>query len=250
MAEDRVTWDSTGPSAAPAILLIHGALVTRAMWSPVAAALADEYRTTTLDLPGHGTLSRIPFTLVSSTREIARVVDSAAGARALVVGASLGGYAAIAFAATHPERVAGLVLSGATMELGGAVRLYLRALGWLFRTIDERFLLRLAEGRLRRAVPEHLARQLIADGLYPKAFGEALAELAATDFRALLRGFRPPLLILNGERDRASCRGAPAFAAIVMQARIRVIPGAGHACMLEQPEVYAAAVRDFARSIS
>jgi len=67
------------------------------------------------------------------------------------------------------------------------------------------------------------------------------------DFREGLRGFRPPVLILNGKRDGPSCRGAAGLAAVFTQAEVETVERAGHACSVEQPEAFAASVLHFAQ---
>ena len=60
--------------------------------------------------------------------------------RAIVVGLSLGGYVAMAVAASSPERVAGLVISGATAEPIGARALAYRALALAYRRLPDSLL--------------------------------------------------------------------------------------------------------------
>ncbi|BFO21722.1 hypothetical protein SHKM778_81100 [Streptomyces sp. KM77-8] len=72
-----------------------------------------------VDLPGHGKRSAEPWSLSSATEVIASAVDSLGRGPALVVGHSLGGYAALEFARCRPERLRGLVLAGASASTRG-----------------------------------------------------------------------------------------------------------------------------------
>ncbi len=106
-----------GPPDAPAIVFVHGTRLTGSMWVAQQLALAGTYRTIALDLPGHGRRADTPFTLEGAADVVAETITThAPGGRAVVVGLSLGGYVAMALAAREPERVRGLVLSGATAE--------------------------------------------------------------------------------------------------------------------------------------
>jgi pimeloyl-ACP methyl ester carboxylesterase len=241
-----------GPADAPAIVLVHGSVVTRKMWLPQLRGLSDAFRVIAPDLPGHGSRANEPFTFAGASRMLDEVIERTAGGRALVVGASLGGYVAIDMAHRYPSRAAGLVISGASRNVMGALGLYLRFVGgamrrgWLKQTRER------AEERTRRLFSPALAdvaEEQIKAGVYPDALGSAFAEMAGRDFQLLLADYPGPTLILNGERDAGPRAGAARFARSARQAEVATIPGAGHACSLDQPEAFTRAVRAFAGKV-
>jgi pimeloyl-ACP methyl ester carboxylesterase len=243
--------DVAGPVGAPAIVLVHGAAVNRKMWAVQLARLADEYRVIAPDLPGHGGRGGTRFRLDAAAREIGDLLAQAAPERALLVGASLGGYVAIVAAHQRPDVVSGLVLAGCSTSLRGLTGLYLRVVGVIIaRLLDERRLTRALERRLRRMMPADLADSVIAAGTHPRALGEVFAEIAGKDFAALLRQLPMPVLVVNGERDRAMRRGEAALVASLQWGTLRVIPSAGHAVMLERPAEFNDVLRNFARSVT
>ena len=125
--------DTAGPADAPAIVLVHGSVVSRKMWLPQVRGLSDAYRVIAPDLPGHGGRSDEPFTFAAASQALADLIERDTSGRALVVGASLGGYVAIDLAHRFPERVSGLVLAGASRNFMGALGLYLRVVGGAMR---------------------------------------------------------------------------------------------------------------------
>lgn len=245
-------FDGAGPADAPAILLIHGSVVTRKMWLPQLRGLSDTFHVIAPDLPGHGALAEVPFTFATAAQTLADVIRREANGRALVAGLSLGGYIAIELARRSPELVSGLVLSGCSLNFDGFLGSYLNFAsrliqrGWIKMDREK------SEARVRRMFPPALAdvaEEQIRAGVYPEALPPSYMEMAHKDFRALLAEYPGPSLILNGARDSSSRKGEEKFVSAARQGRVQTIPDAGHACNLDQPERYNQAVREFARSI-
>ena len=169
--------DEAGPAGAPAIVLVHGSVVTRKMWLPQLIHLSDAYHVLAPDLPGHGTLAQMPFTFAGAAQTLHTLIDSVAGGQAIVVGASMGGYVAIDFAHRFPQNVAGLVLAGASRNLMGAVGLYVRMVGGLMRRGWIKMSRERAADKTRRLFPPALAdvadAQLRA-GVYPEPLGAGI----------------------------------------------------------------------------
>ena len=246
------TFDSAGLTTAPAIVLIHGSVVTRKMWLPQLRGLSDTFHVIAPDLPGHGALADMPFTFSRAAQTLADIIRHETYGRALVAGLSLGGYVAMELASRSPELVSGLVLSGSSLNFVGFLGSYLRFASWLM----ERGWLKLgkekSEERVKRMFPPALAdvagEQLLA-GVYPDALGPSYAEMAGRDFSAVLAEYPGPSLILNGERDSSNRKGEAKFLAAAPNGRVQTVADAGHACNLDQPEKYNRAVREFAKSI-
>jgi pimeloyl-ACP methyl ester carboxylesterase len=244
-------YDVAGPDAAPAIVFLHGSVVTRTIWRLQLSDLGDDFRVIAPDLPGHGRRAATPFTFESAIAESADLI-AAEATRAIVVGLSLGGYVAMLLAAQRPELVSGLVVCGASANFTGALGLYLKAVAWILgRGWMVPSPARL-ETRTRALFPPSLADVAdlqIQDGLYPAALAPAFATMARTNFLKAVARFDGPVLFLNGQHDRPTRRGEAAFAAAACHARVETIAGAGHACNLQSPELFNAAVRTFARTV-
>jgi pimeloyl-ACP methyl ester carboxylesterase len=244
------SYDVTGPAGAPVILFLHGARMTRKMWLPQMETLAGECRVIALDLPGHGARAEIRFEMEAAVREIAEALDAATSGRALVVGSSLGDYASLEFAARCPDKVAGLVLAGCTLNIRGMAGLPFRAGVRLLRRLKGPWLTRTHEKLCRRLFPASIAEPIIEAGFYFDAVPDALNELLGQDFLPLLRAFPGPVLFLNGRRDLVFRGNEAAFVAACPNARLQVIRRTGHRCSLERPRDFTGAVRGFARSLS
>lgn len=233
-----------GPAGGRPVVLLHGGGGNRQMWTRTIGNLADRYRVIAPDLPGHGELRPQRFDLRGSTDLVAAIIDREAGGRAVVVGLSLGGYVAIALAARSPERLSGLVLSGATAEYLGRGGLATRlaaipvrlAAGWFDRKSAE---------AISRIAPADIAEPMLAAGLSSRAAADAFWRLPGRDYHAMLATYGGPLLILNGERDHENRKAEAHALAAWPQARIEVVEDAGHACAVSQHDRFTDAVRRY-----
>ena len=107
--------DDGGAGGMP-VVFIHSFAGSSAHWSAQLTHLRHNRRAIALDLRGHGK-SALPrdgdYAIVSLASDVAAVVDRLKLKRFVLVGHSMGGAVAIAYAGARPDRVAGLVLVGA-----------------------------------------------------------------------------------------------------------------------------------------
>lgn len=242
-----------GPEHAPAIVLIHGARMTRALWQPQIDALGASLRVIAPDLPGHGALAHVPFSLDAAVSQIATVIDTVAGGRAIVCGLSLGGYVALAFGARHPQRTTALVLSGCAFAFHGLPgRLigapYVAVTRFVTRTFSP-LLARAEERTLRKTYPAALAEPIIARGFFYRFYADISAALLDFDPLPALRACDMPVLLLNGANDRFFRRDEHSYLRALPQGRLRLIENASHLANLDQPEAYTTALRDFVSEV-
>jgi pimeloyl-ACP methyl ester carboxylesterase len=248
-ASDLSAYDLAGPAGAPAIVFIHGTRLTRKAWTAQTTALSDEYRTIAVDLPGHGALADVPFTLAGATDRLAEAIDREGGGTAIVVGLSLGGFVAMELAARSPERVRGLVIAGATAEPMGLRRLPFLALAWILATFDGRGLNALNRWFFRARFPPAIADPIIADGFYSTGGAAALRSIVGQAFLPRLAGYPGPTLIIEGSLDLPLRLMERTFLRTARNGRLVRIAGASHLSNLDRPAAFTEAVRRFARSL-
>ncbi|WP_436345498.1 alpha/beta fold hydrolase [Natronorubrum sp. FCH18a] len=245
--------DVAGPDDGQSIVFVHGAMFTRKMWLPQIRGLSDEYRIVAPDLPGHGVRADETFRMEPAIDLLERVIGRHTDGNAVLVGLSLGGYAATEYAYRHPGDVDGLVLSGSSANPVGGMEALARATGAISRLatkpdVSKRLVERLGERWVNnRDLPEDVKREILEAGIYPKQFGDAGPDVAGVDFRAKLSTYPGPTLVLNGEHDKVMRRGEREHAAAAQDGRIEVLAGVGHICNLHRPETYTARVRNFVR---
>ena len=195
--------------------------------------------------PGTASIDRPRFHLEAAVDAVRSTIDEHAGGSATLVGLSLGAYVAIATAAAHPDRVAGLVSSGAGVEFQGLTAWINRTQGWLF-PLAAPFVNKLAAKSLARIAPPGTGGAMDSrGGLSMKGAGQALRDLAGRDFHSLLIQYPGPVLALMGVRDKHNVEALPRMIEGVANVEVEIIEDGGHSCSLSQPDKFSDAIRRF-----
>jgi len=253
------------------LLLLHAFPLSRRMWQPQLAGLADSCRLLAPDLPGFGGSPPWPAAADDAAAAcrmedmaaaaVARL-DEAGVAAAVVCGLSMGGYVALALYETFRERVRGLVLAdtraAADDEAGRGRRLEsARAVESggppALAALASSLVPRLIAPRTRTARPELVAWLHGEIAAAPPA-GVAAAQRGMAerpDRTHLLPRIAVPTLVVVGEEDEIT----PPAESVVLRdripgARLVTVAGAGHLSSLEQPEAWNAALREFLRGLA
>lgn len=243
--EIGAAWDVVGPPDGPRLVFVHGSRVTRASWRAVTSRLADTYRIACPDLPGHGDLGHVPFTLDRAMEAVDTAVEACGGPPVVLVGLSLGGYVAMAYAARHPERVRGLVLAGSTAEPAGRAGAAFRLFAWTLGTVPERPFDALNTWFFRRRYPPEVAEPIVAAGYWSRGGAAGVRTLTDSPFRERLLAYGGPILAINGDLDLVFRIGARSFLRGVPNVTKRVLRWTTHLSPLDRPETFAGLVRRF-----
>lgn len=94
------------------VVLIHGVGLTKDMWGGQVVGLAQHFQVIVYDMLGHGDSPRpaADTDLAGYADQLRELLDHLGLAQALVIGFSMGGLVARAFALHHPQRIAALVV--------------------------------------------------------------------------------------------------------------------------------------------
>lgn len=261
----------TGAGDRAPVLLVHGVGGWAENWAEVMPLLAaDGRRVVAFDLPGFGASERPDDpSYFGRPSFYAMIVDAVRARLGLdrphLIGHSLGGGIAFVSAVSHPDRYRSLTLA-APGGLGSDIALFLRLMSlpgaWLLagrgdRRKNARHLVHTCFVDPAR-VPPHL---LIEAERYAGTYRESLRVMRAV---ATIRGLRPavrrrwiersqeyggPALVVWGRGDIVvPADHAAALSAVLPQAALELIDGAGHLVMAERPVEFAAVVRPFVAS--
>src|SRR5260221_3860352 len=122
-------YELSGPAEAPPVVFSNSIGSTLEMWDAQVAALAGRYRCLRYDTRGHGRsdTADVATTVDDLAADLAGLLDALGIAKAHVVGLSLGGMTAQAFAIARPERVDRLVLVAVNTRIASPTDLVERA---------------------------------------------------------------------------------------------------------------------------
>ena len=228
----------------PTLLLSHGYSSTARMWDGQVAALKDRYQVIVWDMRGHGEsdypTDQSQYSEALTVGDMAALLDLVGAKKAIIAGLSLGGYMSLAFHATHPERVAALML----FDTGPGYKKDEARAKWN-ETAHRRAADLEARGlaALNSSDEVKLTRHRGADGLARAARG-MLAQQNDRVIRSLDK-IAVPTLVLVGANDTAFLAATDYMSAKIKGATKAVVPEAGHAANLHQPVLFNQAVEDF-----
>ncbi len=241
----------------PDVVLLHGWGTDGGIWSELADGLAQRFRVHVVDLPGCGESPDCePYSLDHVAAVLARDMPPRCG----VVGWSLGGQIALAWAQKAPHQIDRVALIATNpcfarredwphAVSGEVLQEFGRALATdCLGTLQRFFSLQALGDEHARDVAARLRACLRRRGAPSlAALAGGLNILLEADQRAELAGISQPVLVLHGERDHVAPLGAGEhLGRSLPNAELIVIPGAAHAPFVTAlPEVSAHLTRFF-----
>lgn len=232
----------------PALLLTHGYSATSQMWRPQIEALARDHTLILWDMRGHGqTDSPADDALYSealTTQDMAALLDTLGFETGVIGGLSLGGYMSLAFYADYRSRVDGLLIidTGPGFKKGAA-----RA-AWNQTAIDRAVAIeRDGAGALEgRSAEQASSEHKDLSGLVRAARG-MLTQHTPRVIESL-PGIEVPTIVVVGADDEPFLVATDYMAAKIPGAEKVVIPNAGHAANMDQPQIFNEAISGFLKA--
>jgi 2-succinyl-6-hydroxy-2,4-cyclohexadiene-1-carboxylate synthase len=251
----------------PPLVLLHGFTGSTETWTPFRATFAAANRVIAVDQPGHGR-STSPanadrYRLDRLATDLRMVLDSLDIDRAVVLGYSMGGRAALRFAVDHHDRIAGLILESASAGISDERQRNERrasdaaVAGKIEREGIEEFVkswetlsLWDTQKALPLSVRTELHRQRLLNsptGLANSLRGAGTGEDATMP--QAVASISTPTLIIAGALDSKYVALGESLRRSIAGSRLEIIADAGHTAHLEQPQAFASVIVDFLRTI-
>jgi pimeloyl-ACP methyl ester carboxylesterase len=240
----------------PALIIMHGLFGSADNWHPIAMELGKNFQVFALDLRNHGRSFHSPeMSYASMTADLLEFMNRRNLASAHLLGHSMGGKAAMAFALHEPARVGKLLVADI------APRAYPEHHGPIFAALDQVDLgqvrsRRDADGMLSETIREKPLRQFLLknllrnpDGSYSWKFNLPALRRHYGDILAATAGpgrFAGPTLFIRGElSDYIRDAELPQLRELFPNALCADIPGAGHWVHADNQPCFLQTVRDF-----
>ena len=229
----------------PPLLLTHGFSSSSHMWAGQREALGRHVKLITWDMRGHGRSDypsdQAAYTQMATIDDMAAILDAAGARDAVIGGLSLGGYMSLAFRLAYPERVCGLLI----VDTGPGFRSDEAREGWnayALRTADlfeQEGLGRLSESSVEARTAPHRDASGVARaarGMLTQRNARVINSLPEIDV---------PTLVVVGANDKPFLPSSEYMARKIPGAKLVLIPDAGHAANMDQPDMFNKAVIAF-----
>lgn len=248
----RLHWRLQGAAAATPVVLLHSIGTDLTIYDRAAEILSDDLLVLKVDLRGHGASDATEgdYTLDLLAADVLAAMDAAGIDRAVICGTSLGGMVAMALVQLAPQRVSGLILANSSASMDPALWPERVATarsrgvapiltGWAARHLSPDWM------RAHPARVQSLERAFAA--IDPRGYAGCAAAIRDMAILAGLGRVRVPALVIGGEHDTATpfAGHGDRIAETIPGARVTILP-TGHLACLEQPALFADAVRSFA----
>jgi pimeloyl-ACP methyl ester carboxylesterase len=241
----RIAYEETG-SGFP-LLFIHEFAGDSRSWESQVRYFCRRYRCLTYNARGYPP-SDVPddpnaYSQERAVADAVAVLDHLPIERAHVIGLSMGGFCALHLGLGHPERVASMVVAGcgygAQPELRESFRADSEATASAFESegsaiVGARYAVGPARVQLQNKDPRGWAE-----------FAARLGEHSVTGLAHTQRGVSVPTLVLTGDEDEGALDPSLMLKRTIPSAALLVLPRTGHACNLEEPDLFNRAVQDF-----
>jgi 3-oxoadipate enol-lactonase len=252
------TVSATESGQGRALFLFHSLLSDRASFDAIVPKLSPSFRVIVPELPGFGGSKAVSGGLADVADRMAQAVTEAAGGdQTIVLGNGYGGFVALQMAIRHPGIASRLILAdcGAAFSEQGR-----QAFRNMAAASKAKGLSAITDVAMRRLfAPEFQDRHpdLMRDRREaflrsdPEVIEAACVALAELDLRPELGKVRVPVLVLVGEHDEATPPPmSRELAALLPNARLKIIAGCAHVPQLQSPQVFLDAIGDFMPELS
>jgi pimeloyl-ACP methyl ester carboxylesterase len=257
----RLNYLEWGRAEAPAVVCVHGYTSSAQAFNGLARHLQDRFRVLAMDVRGHGDSAWSPdgaYQYADQAGDLAAFVDRLELAKFALIGTSMGGIIAMAYAAGHGDRLSAFVINdiGPEIEAGSSrITQTVGARPDSFPTLAAAMAYRreispITAGRSRED-QEELARGVLkqeADGRWGWKMDPAYIEqrvkrgapVRPVLWPALAKLPCPTLVIWGSDSDVLSEAQARRMAETLPRGELVTVPGVGHAPALIEPAARAA----------
>ena len=252
----RVHYLDWGDAGASPVVCVHGYTSSAQAFNAPARHFQDRFHIVAADVRGHGESAWSPagaYQYRDQASDLAELVDQLGLARFTLIGTSMGGIIAMAYAGAHPERLLGLVINDIGPDVEGGSQRITQTVGSRpeeFATLDDAMAYRrevspivasrtaqdqheLALGVLRQRPDGRWVWKM--DPAYIQQRVKHGAPARPALWPVLQRLPCPTLVVWGAESDVLSEAQARRMVDALPRGELVAVPGVGHAPTLVEP---------------
>ncbi|RYG66832.1 alpha/beta fold hydrolase [bacterium] len=244
------------------LVFLHAFPLTNAMWKAQVEEFSSNFHVLAPNARGIGQSSsfRCQPSLQTLASDLAEWLEEMGIYDAVILcGLSMGGYTALEFARTYPEKLRGLILADTRADADSADGRKARNEMIAFaaentgKAVAQKMLPKLLGATSQKSSPRLAGK--VTDIALPNS-GKNLSQLVAAmrdrrDSTESLSGIVCPTLVVGGSEDVVSPPQVMAdMANRIPNARHTIIEGVGHLANLENPEAFNRALREFLNHVT
>lgn len=234
----------------PPLILIHAFPADLNLWKIQEEKLSKYFRIITLDLWGFGNSPELSqkLEMTDYADEVNQLMEQLHIKNAVIGGESMGGYVALALLENHPDKVAGLILSGTqsipdTKEAKAKREILAQE---ILKNGSDAFIKQFLPKTLSKNAPKEMQEFLLTmfSKQKPKSIAQALIAISLRkDTTNILAKTNIPVLIIAGDEDAViPNEQSKKMAAIAKNSRLVILQG-GHLINLENSDEWNLAVK-------
>ena len=247
----RLSYAEQGANRGTPIILLPGIADSWRIFEPLLAELPKNVHAFALSQRGHGDSDRptTGYRTRDFVEDLRLFMDALQIPKAVIVGASSGGFTARSFAAMHTERTAGLVLLGSPATLTGRPNPFAE----LKDPIDPGFVNSFAESVLSRPASAEALDSMITENLKVPArvWVETSNGLLEETLPGELAKIQAPTLIVWGELDPIIRKEDQlVLSEAIKRSKLIMHPGSGHMLYWEEPALIAQDIIAYLKELS
>jgi pimeloyl-ACP methyl ester carboxylesterase len=251
-------WGNVG---APPVVCVHGYTSSAEAFNALARHFHDRFHIVAPDVRGHGESAWSPdgaYQYRDQVSDLAKLVDQLGLTRFTLIGTSMGGIIAVAFAAAHAARLAGLVINDIGPDVEGGSQRITQTVGSRpeeFETLEAAMVYRREVSPVTATRPMSDQREVALGVLRQRTDGRWVWKMDPAYIRQRVQHGAPPrpdlwpvlkslpcptLVVWGTESDVLLEAQARRMVGVLPRGELVTVPGVAHAPTLVEPVVLAA----------
>ncbi|MFA9415372.1 alpha/beta fold hydrolase [Natrinema sp. HArc-T2] len=266
--DGTIHYETTGDGQP--LVFVHGGWMDGTAWQPQVEHFADEYRTITLDVRGHGNTGATDadqYSIELFTDDLEALFSHLEVERPICCGLSLGSMVVQEYLDRHPDRAAGAILGGAVrsmppVELPTGMKPFWSPLPAVSASLSMTGSAGTFQSMLQSIQATTGQRWLSVDSAVRAEAIDTVGDIPSAEYRKIfdalyrydppeLTGVETPTLVVHGEQEAPLVKrqGAQIAAAVANGARVE-LANSGHLVNQDRPRAFNATAADFLDSLS